>query len=144
MMRRSMITNRRAVRLEWLGEGLRFKGGGTEPPSPDIILDADSEEGPSPMLALLLAAGGCSGADVVHILGKMREPATEVSIEVSGLRRDDHPRRFTDIHFVFHIRGGDVDRDKAEHAVELSVTKYCSVIHSLAPDVTVTYDVECA
>ena len=29
----------RAVRLEWMGEGLRFRGGGTDPTTPEIELD---------------------------------------------------------------------------------------------------------
>jgi uncharacterized OsmC-like protein len=37
-----------------------------------------------------------------------------------------------------------VDRAKVERAVALSLEKYCSVIASLAPDITVEYDVALA
>ena len=37
-----------------------------------------------------------------------------------------------------------LDQVKARRAVELSIQKYCSVIHSLAPDIRVSYDVEVA
>ena len=143
-MRRSLVSNRRTVEMEWLGEGLRFRGGGTEPESPSIVLDGDSEDGPSPALALLLAAGGCSGADVVHILTKMRQPPSELSISVSGLRKEDDPRRFIDLHLRFGVRGEGLDRAKVEHAVSLSIEKYCSVVHSLASDISVSYDIELA
>jgi putative redox protein len=130
--------------MEWLGEGLGFRGAGTEPESPSIVLDPDSEHGPSPTLALLLAAGGCSGADVVHILSKMRQPPSEIAITVTGLRSEDNPRRFTELQMHFRVGGAGLDRSKVEHAVSLSIERYCSVIHSLAPDIEVSYDVELA
>ena len=143
-MRPTIPSNRRVVTMDWLGDGLKFRGRGSEPESPEVIIDGDSEQGPSPMLALLLAAGGCSGSDVVHILTKMRQPPTALSIEVSGLRRDEEPKRFVDLHMLFKVRGEDLDRSKVEHAVSLSIEKYCSVVHSLAPDIAVSYDIEIA
>jgi putative redox protein len=143
-MRQTVASNRRTVKMEWLGEGMRFRAAGTEPESPSVVVDGDSEEGPSPMLVLLMAAGGCSGADVVHILKKMRQLPTTLEITVSGIRREEEPRRFTDIHMTFRVSGDGLDREKIKHAVSLSIEKYCSVIHSLAPDVAVGYDIELA
>ena len=143
-MRQTVASNRRTVKMEWLGEGLKFRGAGTEPESPAIVLDGDSGDGPSPTLALLLAAGGCSGADVVHILKKMRQPPATLEITVSGLRREEEPRRFVDLHLTFRVSGDGIDRGKVEHAVSLSIEKYCSVIHTLAPDLVVGYDIELA
>ena len=143
-MRHTAASNRRTVKMAWLGEGLKFRGAGTEPESPSIVVDGDSAEGPSPMLALLMAAGGCSGADVVHILKKMRQQPTTLEITVSGIRREEEPRRFTGLHMTFRVSGDGLDREKIEHAVSLSIEKYCSVIHSLAPDITVVYDIELA
>lgn len=134
--------DRRAVRLEWSGERLRFRGGGTDPVSAEIVLDADNEEGPSPMLALLLAAAGCTGADVVSILKKMRVDLRALSVEVDGARRDEHPKRYTAITYRFRIEGEGLDRAKAERAVELSLERYCSVAHSLAPDIVITHEIE--
>jgi putative redox protein len=131
----------RAVRLEWTGQGLRFRGGGTEPATPEIVIDGDGEQGPSPMLSLLLAAAGCSGADVVVILNKMRVPIERLAIEVVGVRRDEEPRRYTGLKFRFTVSGNEIDVPKVERAVELSLEKYCSVVASLAPDVAVGYEV---
>ena len=134
----------RAVRLDWSGERLRFAGGGTEPSTPPVIIDGDGESGPSPMLSLLLAAASCSGADVVVILTKMRVKLESLSVEVEGTRRDEEPRRYTDLRFTFRAAADQLDAQKVEHAVKLSLDKYCSVVHSLAPDITVTYDVDVA
>ena len=135
------IGNRRAVRLEWTGEGMRFRGIGVEPPSPAVEIDGDTETGPSPMLALLLAAGGCSGADVVSMLKKMKVELARAEIEVSGERRAEEPRRYVSLHYRYVLSGAGLDRNKAERAVELSLQKYCSVVHTLAPDIKLTYEI---
>ena len=127
----------RHAALTWT-HGLVFEGGALNGPA--ITLDGDSTEGPSPMVTLLLAAAGCMGADVVSILDKMRAGLTACRIEVTGTRRAEHPKRFTDMRFVFHLRGSALEEVKARRAVDLSLERYCSVVHSLAPDMVVSYD----
>ncbi len=136
-----IMSNVRTARLEWLGEGMRFRAVGTEPATPAIEIDGDGKGGPSPMIALLLAAGGCTGADVVSILEKMRVNLAQVTIEVSGQRRDEHPRRYESLHLRYTVSGEGLDSEKAQRAVALSLEKYCSVVHSLAPDLKVTHEV---
>jgi putative redox protein len=123
-------------------EGLRFVGGESEGPSTTV--DGDNAVAPGPMLTLLLAAASCSGSDVVLILQKMRVQLRELRIDVSGVRREQEPRRYTALHLDYHLRGEGLDHAKATRAVTLSVEKYCSVIHSLAPDIVVTHAVSVA
>jgi putative redox protein len=94
------------------------------------------------MLALLLAAAGCTAADIVLMLEKMRVDLSRLSVDVDGIRRGEDPRRFEGIHLRYHIGGDGLDDAKAQRAVSLSVKKYCSVMHTLAPDVAISYDVE--
>jgi putative redox protein len=129
------------VSLRW-EEGLRFEGGAEAGPTTRI--DGDNTSAPGPMLTLLLAAASCSGSDVVLILKKMRIELRDLRIEVTGRRREQEPRRYTAIHFDYHIGGNGLDKAKADRAVSLSVEKYCSVIHSLAPDIAITYAVTLA
>jgi putative redox protein len=129
------------VSLVWQ-EGLRFVGGESEGPSTTV--DGDNAVAPGPMLTLLLAAASCSGSDVVLILQKMRVQLRELRIDVSGVRREQEPRRYTAIHLDYHLSGEGLDPAKATRAVTLSVEKYCSVIHSLAPDIVVTHAVSVA
>src|SRR5919112_2026416 len=131
-----MARETKQVRLRW-EEGLRFIGGQLNGPS--ITIDGDNAAGPGPMVALLLAAAGCTGSDVVLILKKMRVPFDGLQIDVSGVRREEEPRRFVSIHFEYRITGPGIDAEKARRAIELSVEKYCSVIHSLVPDLAITY-----
>lgn len=121
---------------------MRFSGGGTEPATPAIAIDGDGESGPSPMIALLLAAAGCAGADVVVILKKMRVRLRELAIAVEGTRRDEEPRRYVALRVRFRLAGEGLDRAKAERAVSLSLEKYCSVVSSLAPDIAIDHAID--
>ena len=126
------------VVLEWR-DNLVFQGG--EPGGPTTVIDGDNAAAPGPMLTLLLAAAACTGADVVVILQKMRVALRSVRIEASGLRRETEPRRYNSVHFDFHLTAEGLDEARARRAVDLSLTKYCSVINSLAPDIAVTYGI---
>lgn len=129
------------VSLSWQ-DGLRFAGGAAD--GPVTTIDGDNASAPGPMLTLLLAAASCSGSDVVLILQKMRVDLRELQIDVTGQRREQEPRRYVAIHFDYRIGGERLDQAKADRVVSLSVEKYCSVIHSLAPDIAITYAVTLA
>ena len=131
---------KRAV-LTW-EEGLRFHGG--DPAGPSITIDGDNAAGPGPMLSLLLAAAACSGSDVVVILEKMRIKLREFRIEAAGVRREENPRRYIAIHLTYRLSGSGLDEAKARRAIDLSLEKYCSVVHSLAADIAITYELSLA
>ena len=131
-----MTAETKRVALAWQ-QRLVFRGG--EPGGPQTTIDGDNALAPGPMLTLLLAAAACTGADVVSILEKMRVRLRDLRIEASGVRREQEPRRYTALHLEYHLTGEDIDEAKARRAIELSITKYCSVLHSLAPDIQVTH-----
>jgi putative redox protein len=124
------------VSLSWK-EGLQFVGGA--PGGPAAAIDGDNVTAPGPMLMLLLAAASCSGSDVVIILKKMQVKLRDLRIDVAGVRRDEEPRRYVAIHFDYHLAGEGLDESKARRAIDLSIQKHCSVIHSLAPDIQITH-----
>jgi putative redox protein len=127
--------------LQW-EQGLRFVGG--EPAGPTITIDGDNAAGPGPMLTLLLAAAACTGSDVVLVLQKMRVPFQGLAIDAAGVRRETDPKRYVSLHLNYRITGAGVDPAKARRAIDLSLEKYCSVIHSLAPDIAITYELTVA
>ncbi len=124
------------ITLEW-EEALRFRGG--EPGGPSVLIDGDNAEGPGPMLTLLLAAAACTGSDVVVVLKKMRVSFSALRIEVSAVRRETEPRRYVSLHLDYSLTGAGIDPAKVRRAIDLSLEKYCSVIHSLASDIAITY-----
>ena len=104
-------------------------------------IDGDSVTAASPVTTLLFAAAACSGADVVSILEKKKVKLAKCRIEISGKRREDYPRRFTEITMVFHLAGEGLDRVKAERSVELSIAKYCSVVATFNPDIPIRTEI---
>jgi len=131
------------VRLRWRGDGLVFLGG--VPGGPEIILDSDGKVGPSPSLALLLALAGCMGVDVRVILEKSRVPIESLEVHVEAERAEEPPRFFRSVRLTYLLRGpGADDRAKVERAVALSREKYCSVLHTLRPDLEFGIRVELA
>ena len=98
-------------------------------------------KGMRPMQLLLAAVGGCSAIDVILILKKQKQIIESFEIEVDGEREkiEDYSL-FKDICLHFKIKG-EVDPDKAERAVKLSIEKYCSVSKTLEPTSKITYKV---
>ncbi len=124
------------VRLEWTGSGHHFRGG--RPGGPVADVDGDGQAGPSPMQTLLISLGGCTAADVLDILRKMRIEPTSFDVLVEGDRKPDPPRRYTRLRLVYTLEGvGEEDEAKVRRAVDLSHEKYCSVLHSLQPDIEI-------
>jgi putative redox protein len=126
------------VTLAWR-EGLVFEG--AAPGKPPIMLDAGAgASGPGPMEALLLALGACTASDVVSILAKMHLPVRAMSMEVTGERRGEHPKRYTSVVLTYRIAAPGASEERVRHAIDLSLERYCSVTHSLAPDIARRYE----
>lgn len=124
------------VEVRWQKGGLRFEGK-TVHGTIDVASSSDEEgSGVTPMEALLVALGGCTGMDVAAILLKMRQPLEEFWLEVNGQTAAEHPRRFTALEVVYHLKG-ELDEKKVRRAIELSETKYCSVEAMLRPSVPI-------
>lgn len=126
------------VTVTWLGDE-RFSA--VTAAGAVLPLDGRKAEGASPVEALEIALAGCMGADIVDILTKGREPVSGCTIRVSGERRETPPRRFTSLSLAVELSGPGLSRAKAERAVALSRDTYCSVWHSLAPDIELTVSV---
>jgi putative redox protein len=130
--------NVRKVELLWTS-GQVFRA--ETPSGSSITLDGDVIEGFSPMESLLASVGACMGIDVVHILTKMHIELQGLAVSTEGERAIDPPRYFQRVRMRFRF-SGPVPKDKAEHAVELSLAKYCSVFHSMRRDIEVETAIE--
>ena len=127
------------VEVEWVG-GSEFAAGRAG--APRVRIDADGKAGPSPFDVLLASLATCAATDVVAILQKQRTPVTALHVSVEAHRVDATPRRLASAILHFTITAPGTNAAKAARAVELSVTKYCSVRSSLAADAPVTWTVE--
>lgn len=116
--------------LTWIGD-LKFAGvsGATA-----MTIDGNSAAGPSPVQALAFALAGCMATDVVFILTKGRHSIRGLRAHLTAHRAQQDPHRFLKVDLRFDLDGA-VPADAVERAITLSREKYCSVWHSLRPDI---------
>jgi putative redox protein len=127
------------VELAWDGD-LRFRGRAGEAA---VVVDSDGHAGPSPVQALAMALAGCMSVDLVHILQKGRQPLRTLRARLRAERAPEDPHRLVRVDLRFEVAGA-VPPDKVERAIALSREKYCSVWHSLRPDIAFTTSFEIA
>ncbi|MAO65205.1 MAG: osmotically inducible protein OsmC [Balneola sp.] len=135
------------IDVNWLGNDFHFEA--ENETSGKIRIDGNNEIGGlegglSPMQLLLAGAGGCSAIDVLHILEKQKQEVTSLKVEVDGDRQDvkgEKHSKYESIH-MHYILEGDLDPKKVERALELSITKYCSVSKALEMGSEISYDFE--
>jgi putative redox protein len=136
------------VEVNWLGK-MAFE---SNPPSGvKFIMDAHEDSGgegrgPSPLETLLSAAAACSAMDVISILHKKKQVVTSYRIEVDGDRGPEgvYPRPYLALRVKHIVKGENIDPVAVARAVELSDTKYCTVLATLrqGPKVTSTWEIE--
>ena len=127
------------VRVTWAGDR-RFDAG--RPDGPTVRLDGNASTGPTPVDALVSALAACVSVDVVDILAKRRTPVASLTVDAIAPRANATPARVVSAELRFRITGAGIERVHAERAIELAVTKYCSVRDSLDPGMPVTWTLE--
>jgi putative redox protein len=126
------------IEVDWVGaiEFEAHRAGG-----PRLRIDGDSKSAPSPFDTLLAALATCAATDVVTILAKQRTPVKALHVAVEAQRVDATPRRLASALLRFSLTAPGATQAKSERAVELAVTKYCSVRSSLLSEIPVSWTV---
>jgi len=113
-------------------DGLTFVGKGIS--NHWVVMDGPEEfgganAGTRPMELVLVGLGGCTGADVVSLLKKMRVNVDKFEIHIHAQRAEEHPRVYTRIDMVYKFWGKNLKASESKiiKAVDLSQEKYCSV-----------------
>ena len=111
-----------------------------------FLLDASpewggSDSGPRPKALLLSGLIGCTGMDVVSILGKMKIEGYGLRIRADADYTEEHPVVFRSIHLTYVFSGDDLPADRIRRAVELSQEKYCGVSAILSCSAGMTWEI---
>jgi putative redox protein len=117
---------------------------GTPPSGHAQLIDVkgDRRAAPTPLEMLLVSVAACTAADVQSILEKKRQDVTAYKVEISGDRKEDHPRAFIRLRIHHIVHGRNVSEKAVADAVELSDTKYCSVAATVRPTAEITTSFE--
>jgi putative redox protein len=92
-----------------------------------------------PKELIMIGLGGCTGSDVVTILQKKRINVEGFEMNITSDVQEEHPQVFTKIHIEYVFYGKSIDPKDVERAIELSMTKYCSVTAMLQKAMPVTH-----
>lgn len=136
------MKEKHSIITEWK-EGLAFE---TNINGHVVRMDAPVEgggtnTGTGPKKLQMVALSGCTGMDIVSILKKMRVEIEGLSIEVQGELADEHPRYYTSMHVIYHIKGKNLPPDKLEKAVKMSEDTYCGVRALYAKAIPMTSEI---
>ena len=82
----------------------------------------------SPKAMMLSSLAVCSGLDIVAILGKMRVELDNFKINTVASLTEEHPKYYDEVKVQYQFFGKDLNKEKIEKAVNLSVTRYCGVM----------------
>jgi putative redox protein len=130
------------TKIEW-EQGMAFRAAldGHE-----FIIDAapkvgGSDLGPRPKGLTLVSLAGCTGMDVISILGKMRVPVQKFRVETEALLAEEHPKKFLEIKVIYSFDGPGIDPAALRKAIALSEEKYCGVHATLAPAVAFRHEI---
>jgi putative redox protein len=130
------------VTVQWIG---REAFVGIDSSKHSVVMssqDQDNGIGCKPSELLLIALGGCTGVDLVNILKKQRQQIRSVEMHISGEHAPTPPWAYRSIHIIATIRGKSLSAKAVETALDLAVTKYCSVGATIAGTATITHSYE--
>jgi putative redox protein len=133
------VSKQNHVVATWTGDHA-FKGG--RPGGTHIDVDPSGAKGPGPVDTLLLALASCTSYDILDIIAKRKTPVESLDIDVVGDRAEATPAKLTRIQLTYRMKGAGIQRENAERAIELAITKYCSVKESLDPAIEITWTLE--
>jgi len=94
-------------------------------------------KGFSPMELMLSGMASCSTIDLLLILKKQKQIVDNIKIVATAERTDTKSKAFKSVN-LHYILDGVISSLKLQKAIDLALTKYCSAILSLNPDVIIT------
>ena len=118
------------ITTTWMGN-MKFES--TNPSGHNLFIDAGIEsgghgEGYRPKALMLSALSGCSGLDVASLIKKMKLNVDDFKIEIVANLTDEHPKYYNKVIMEFHFFGLELNEQKLQRAVDLSIEKYCGVM----------------
>ena len=125
-----MSNTTRKVTTHWKGN-TQFEADG--PGGKTVLMDTTAEHGGhnsgmGPKAMMLASLAGCSGLDVVSILDKMKVKISDFRMETVGELTEEHPKYFHKVYVDYHFFGNNLNENKINKAVNLSIEKYCGVM----------------
>lgn len=108
-----------------------------------IVLDGiDDNKGLCPKPLMLASLAGCTAMDVVSVLKETRTRFKTFNIQVTGELSREKPQTYIKVHIIYQFTGEELDADKINRAVVLSVEEQCGVLMMFKKFAEVSYEVQ--
>jgi len=130
------------AKIDWQ-EGLEFRAqlDGFEFTIDGAPAAGGRDQGPRPKGLTLVSLLGCSGMDVISILGKMKVNVDKFAMKAEAQLAEEHPKKFLGIKVTYAFSGPGLDIGPLLKAIALSEEKYCGVRATLAPMVNISREI---
>lgn len=130
------------IATDWNGE-MAYE---VETTGGSFTLDATPDEngkakGMTPKYLMLVSLAGCTSMDVTSLLTKMRAQVENFRVEVEGELTEEHPKHYHKVKLVYLFKGEDLQKEKIEKAVKLSIDRYCGVYEMFRQFADVSYEI---
>ena len=118
------------ITTKWLGN-MAFES--NNPSGDNFKIDIAKEDGGDssgmrPKALMLSSLAGCSGLDIASLIKKMKLEVADFSIETIANLTDEHPKYYDSVVMEYHFYGANLNEEKLQRAVDLSIEKYCGVM----------------
>lgn len=112
----------------------------------DFVIDGTPEAGgknlgPRPKGLTLVSLLGCTGMDVISILGKMKVKVEKFALTAEARLAEEHPKKIEAIKVIYTFTGPGLTPEPLLKAIALSEEKYCGVRATLAPTVNINHEI---
>lgn len=110
--------------------------------NPPIIMDyippIGDGNGYMPLEMVLMSLATCSGSTLAILVRSMKKSISGLKVSARGIRREEHPTGFKEIHLDFAIQSPDLEEPLVQKAIQMSEETYCPVWDMLKGNVTIT------
>ena len=97
--------------------------------------------GPRPKGLTLVSLAGCTGMDVISLLGKMKVKVGKFRVTAKAQEAAEHPKKFLGIVVTYSFTGPGIAPEPLRKAISLSEERYCGVRASLLPGVPIRHEI---
>lgn len=88
----------------------------------------------------MYSIAGCMGIHAYEALHKAGKHVESVEVETDGERRDDYPKVYTKIMLKFRMKGEGLTDEDVKNAIELALTKTCSIAYMANQVAPISYE----
>jgi len=115
--------------IKLVNDKLNFIGntGNNEPISIDYIPPLGDNLGYTSLELLLLSLTSCLGSSILTFLRKMNKTIKNFEIKSKGLRKEEHPTGFKEIHIEIKLESENTEEKELRKVIQMSET-YCPVL----------------